>query len=369
MDSDPVVPIDPGDWEAARLALRELAATGGFSGTVLVMGREGPLLEESHGLADCAQGTPIHSGTRFGLASLSKMFTAVAVLSAAGDGLLEVEDRVVDLLPAGRRPRSMDDRVTVHHLLCHTSGIGDYFEEDENLPGFIGEDYALLWRDRPSYRMERPDDYLPLYDDRAPVSPPGTGFHYSNAGYVLLAAVLEEADGAPFVDAVTRRVLLPAGMARSGYLRLDEAHPDVATGYLPAGRGHRERSNIYSVPVIGSGDGGCLSPARDIDRLLRAIASGDLLGGDLTAAMLARHAHVKGDLWWGYGCFLRPGLFGHGGGDPGVEVLCRHLPERGLTLVVLCNVEGVLDGAWRLLDAAAAGTDGSGSRDSGHREA
>ena len=54
----------------------------------------------------------------------------------------------------------MDDRVTVHHLLSHTSGIGDYFEEDEDLPGYIGEDYGQLWRDRPSYRMERPDDFL-----------------------------------------------------------------------------------------------------------------------------------------------------------------------------------------------------------------
>ena len=357
MESDPVVRIDPGDWEAARLALRHLATSGRFSGTALVMGPEGPLLEESHGLADRAQGAPIHSGTRFGLASLSKMFTAVALLSAARDGLLEVQDRVVDLLPAARRPRSMDDRVTVHHLLSHTSGIGDYFEEDEDLPGYIGEDYGQLWRDRPSYRMERPDDFLPLYDDRPPASHPGSEFHYSNAGYVLLAAVLEEVDEAPFVDAVTRRVLLPAGMARSGYLRLDEPHPDVATGYLRALHGEPERSNVYSVPVIGGGDGGCLSTARDIDRLLRVIASGDLLGHDLTAAMLGRHAHVEADRWAGYGCFLRPGMFGHGGGDPGVEVLCRHMPERELTFVVLCNVEGALDDAWRLLEAAGAGND------------
>ncbi len=357
MATDSMPPVSPGDWEAVRLALAERASSGRFCGTVLVMGQDGPLLEVSHGLADRSSGTPIHAGTRFALASLSKMFTAAAVLSAVREGLLGVGDRVVDLLPAARRPRSMDDRVTLHQLLCHTSGIGDYFEEDESLPGFTGEDYSALWWDRPSYRMERPDDFLPLYDEAVQVSVPGVEFHYSNAGFVLLGAVLEEVAEAPFVDAVTHRVLGPAGMADSGYLRLDEPHPDVATGYLQAGPGRPERSNIYSVPVVGGGDGGALSTARDLHRLLCSISSGALLGADLTAAMLGRHAYVEADQWAGYGCFLRPGSFGHGGGDPGVEVLCRHLPDRALTLVVLCNMEGCLADAWALIGAAAADPD------------
>ncbi|MGB7980032.1 MAG: serine hydrolase, partial [Candidatus Nanopelagicales bacterium] len=74
--------MSPGDWEAVGLALADRATSGRFSGTVLVMGRAGPLLEVSHGLADRSSGTPIHAGTRFALASLSKMFTAAAVLSA-----------------------------------------------------------------------------------------------------------------------------------------------------------------------------------------------------------------------------------------------------------------------------------------------
>ncbi|MGB7979583.1 MAG: hypothetical protein WCF36_02190, partial [Candidatus Nanopelagicales bacterium] len=90
---------------------------------------------------------------------------------------------------------------------------------------------------------------------------------------------------------------------------------------------------------------------------LCSISSGELLGPALTSAMLTRHAHVDADQWAGYGCFLRPGAFGHGGADPGVEVLCRHLPDRALTIVVLCNMEGALADAWALIGAGAADPD------------
>jgi CubicO group peptidase (beta-lactamase class C family) len=342
-----------GDWEAVAQELELLTGTGGFSGSVLVSRGDETLLEFCGGLADRASGTRIHPGTRFGLASLSKPFTAAAVLSCVRDGLVRVTDRVVDVLPAQRRPRSMPDAVTVHDLLSHTSGLGDYAEEDEELPGYVA-DYGALWRDLPAYRMERPDDFLPLYDDAAPVAAPGTEFHYCNAGYVLLGAVLEELTGEQFVPAVTERVLRPAGMASSGYFRSDEPVPDVALGYLPrSGPDDPWRSNVFSVPVIGGGDGGAHATPRDIDRFFRSIASGGLLGDELSAAMRSRHAVVDEETWLGYGLFvLGDGTFSHGGGDPGVETGARYLPEQDRTMVILCNGEGMLDPAWDLVESA-----------------
>ena len=342
-----------GEWQRVEEGLAQLAAADEFSGSVLVAQGDQTVLEFCAGLADRAAGTPVHPGTRFPLASLSKPFTAAAVLSCVRDGLLRVDDRVVDVLPASRRPRTMPDAVTVHHLLTHTSGIGDYAEEDEDLPGYV-EDYGSLWRDLPTYRMERPDDFLPLYTELAPVAEPGAEFHYCNSGFVLLGAILEEVTGQEFVPAVTERVLRPAGMAASGYFRLDEPAPDVAVGYL-----WREtdadpwRSNIYSVPVIGGGDGGAFATPRDLDRFLRALASGGLLGEELSALMRGRHATVAEEVWYGYGLYVRSdGSFGHGGGDPGVETIARHLPDRDLTLVVLCNGEGMLDDVWPLVRSA-----------------
>ena len=340
-------------WDDVANGLTRLAAESRFTGSVLVVEGARTLVEACGGLADRAGATPIHPGTRFALASLSKAFTAAAVLTCVRDGLVRVQDRVEDVLPASRRPRTMPTGVTVHHLLCHTSGVGDYAEEDEGLPGYV-EDYAALWRDRPVYRMERPDDFLPLYTEAAPTARPGAEFHYSNAGFVLLAAVVEEVTGREFVPAVTERVLRPAGMASSGYFRSDEPVPDVAVGYL-----HRSstaapwRSNVFSIPVIGGGDGGAHATPRDLDRFLRAIASGGLLGEDLSAQMRSRHVRVAEGVWYGYGLYVRAdGGFGHDGGDPGVETVARHVPDRDLTLVALCNSEGILEQTWPLVLSA-----------------
>jgi CubicO group peptidase (beta-lactamase class C family) len=342
------------DWQPVASALAELAGDTDFSGVALAVQGGEPVLEFTHGLADRSAATPVHAGTRFGLASLCKMFTAAAVLDAVGEGLLGLDTPVVELLPRARRPRTLDPRVTPHHLLTHTSGMGDYAEEDEDLPGYV-EDYASIWRDVPSSRMERVDDFLPLYTDLPPVDQPGT-YHYCNSGFLVLGAVLEEVTGEEFTARVTRRVLEPAGMVDSGYFRLDEPRPDLATGYLRGGPPDAPwRSNVYSVPVVGGPDGGCFATARDVDRFLRAVADGSLLGPELTSLMRTPHVQAAGEVSCGYGLFVRPdGSFGHPGGDPGVRTASRHLPAQGLSLVLLCNGEDLVEEAWDLLLSAAA---------------
>jgi CubicO group peptidase (beta-lactamase class C family) len=333
--------------------VHRLATADEFSGSVLVTKGDVPLLECGAGWADRAHAAPVTTKTRFGLASLSKMFTAAAVLSCVREGLLSPHDRVVDRVPAPRRPHTMAADATLHHLLTHTSGIGDYAEEDEDLDNYV-EDYGSLWADRPSYRMQRPVDYLPMYGSAPPVMEPGSRFHYCNAGYVLLGQVLEEVTGQPVIEAITDRVLAQAGMADSGYFRLDEARADVASAYLPKRPEDQWRTNVFSIPVVGSGDGGAYSTPRDVDRFLSAVASGRLLGDEMTRLMKTRHVPVSDEAWMGYGLFLHEdGSFGHGGGDPGVETMARHWPDRDLTIVVLCNQEYVLGPMWELLLATA----------------
>lgn len=347
--------------------LQAMAAADGLSGTVLLTHRGETVLEGCYGLADRAAGLPVTPRTRFGLASVSKMFTAVAVADQVAAGRLAFDRPVVDVLPPGRRPATLRDDVTVHHLLCHTSGLADYFEEDEDTPGH-DDDYAALWRDRPCYRMERPADFLPLFGDRPPYRPPGRRYQYSNAGFIVLALVVEEVAGRPFTDVVSERVLLRAGMSSSGYLRSDAVEPDVAVGYLPGPSPDGPwRTNVFSVPVVGGGDGGALATARDLDRFLLAYDDGTLLG-DQRDVVLAPHATMDGEAGRagfrsGYGVHLYPdGRFGHGGGDPGVDVLVHRWPDEDVDLVVLCNVEGpagtvrdlVVD-TWRGRPTAARG--------------
>lgn len=332
MTSDP--------WTAVARLADELEERDGFSGILRVSRGEDLLLESCHGMANRADRIPVHPGTRFGTASLSKMFTAIGVLDAAGRGELGLHDAVVDLLPDDRRPRTLRADVTIHHLLTHTSGIADYFEEDEDLPGYR-EDYGAMWDELPTYRVRDYAALLPLFAHLPPVCPPGTAWHYSNAGYVLLGILLAEVSGMRFAEAVEKRVFAPAGMTSSGYLAMDEVHPDVAQGYLrPLTPDGPWRTNIFSVPAVGGGDGGALVTAADVDRFLRAVAEGGVWTGVTPELVLTRRMDTIEDWAVGYGVNIRAdGAFGHGGGDPGVATLSRHHPGTGTTAVLLANVD------------------------------
>ena len=324
-----------------------------LSGSCLVTRGGETLFEASWGFADIAARVPNVPSTRFGLASLTKMFTAVVVATLVRDDRLAFETPVVEILPANLRPRGLAAAVSVHHLLCHTSGIADYAEEDETSPGYV-EDYAALWVDRPSYLVERPADFLPLFADLPAYRPPGRSFQYSNAGYILLGLVIEQLAGTSYCDAVRERVFEPAGMTASGFFRLDEAVPNVATGYLPATSSTLpRRTNIYSIPVVGGADGGAMSTTGDIDRFLRAYADGTLIG-DLTEVMLRPHADASEGFFEGYGVHLWPdGRWGHGGGDPGVVVTAYRWPDDDIHVIVLGNTAGPVGDVRDLLRAKA----------------
>jgi CubicO group peptidase (beta-lactamase class C family) len=310
-----------------------------YSGIFRATRGDDVLVESCHGFANRADGIPVRRTTRFACASLAKMFTAVGVLDAIGRGEVGLQDAVVDVLPPDKRPSTLRDGVTVHHLLSHTSGIADYFEEDEDLPGYR-EDYASLWDDLPIHRLRDYADLLPLFGDLPPVCEPGEAYHYSNAGYVLLGILLAEVSGMPFADAVVTRVFAPAGMTASGYPALDEVHADVAQNYLPPQvAGGPWRTNIYAVPPVGGGDGGAVVTAEDVERFLRAVQRGGVWHLE-PADVLTPRARSWGDWQVGYGVDLRPdGVWGQDGGDPGVLVISRYRPSTDSTAVFLANVD------------------------------
>ncbi len=334
--------------------LRAWAEQRDLSGVALITRRGTTEFEGCYGLANRTDAVPTRPATRFGLASVTKMFTAVAVADLVQRGLVGFHTPVVDVLPPDRRPSTLHPDVTVHHLLTHTSGIADYYEEEEQ-DGIEPPDYGDLWTHRPCYRMLRPADFLPLFGDLPPYREPGQRFQYSNAGYILLGLLIEELAQQPYTEVVTRRVFEPAGMAASGFFALDEARPDLAVGYLkPATPKEPWRSNIYAIPAVGGADGGAFSNAADLDRFLRGYDDGTLLDGPTHEAMLTPYGEVDDDLAIGYGVFLYgPSRFGHGGGDPGCEAMIQRLPALDINIVVLCNMNDLAVDVRGLLLAAA----------------
>jgi CubicO group peptidase (beta-lactamase class C family) len=326
-------------WSEVDELLSAWAGKRDLSGSVLMTRAGEVVFEGSYGYADRATRTPVTPATRFGLASVTKMFTAVAIVDLVTSGAVRFETPVVDVLPPGRRPSTLLPDVTIHHLLCHTSGIADYCEEDEDSPAYL-EDYGSLWERLPSYTIERPADFLPLFGDLPPYRGPGTQFQYCNAGYIVLGLVIEELTGRPYIDVVQERVFDRAGMTASGFLRLDEALPDVAVGYRPRTNADEPwRTNVYSIPVVGGADGGAMSTTHDLDRFLHLYADGTLLGEHLDR-VIAPHGDAGDGFFEGYGVHLYPdGRYGHGGGDPGVAVIVNRWPDDDVHVIVLCNME------------------------------
>lgn len=325
--------------------LARLQDAAGFSGIARISRGDDILFEQGYGEADRAAGVPVTAGTRFGIASVTKMFTAVAIVDLAARGLLTTDSPVVDVLPPERRPRTLRADVTIAHLLSHTSGIADYAEEE----GEQELDYAGLWRERPSYRMENCIDFLPLYADLPPHRPPGSQFQYSNAGYLLLGLIIEEVTGSSYREYIDEAVFARAGMASSGFFRLDESRPQVAVGYLTPGNASLPwPTNVFSIPAVGTADGGAFATASDIDAFLRAFHSGALVGEQLRNAMLTPRASVRDGLAMGWSVYVfdRPAdvayRFGHGGSDPGAEAIVLHLPALDASIITLANMNGVV---------------------------
>jgi CubicO group peptidase (beta-lactamase class C family) len=334
-----------GDSLAGRVdaAIRESR----FSGVIRVDRAGELLLTRTAGWAHRAHEVPMTVDTRLAMASGSKGFTALAVLSLAADGILPLSTRARELL-ADDLPL-VDDRVTIEHLLAHRSGIGDYLDEDE--AGDIDE-YVLAV---PVHTLVDSSDFLSVLDGYPQSFPPGDRFAYNNGGFVVLALLAERAAGVPFADLVTQRVLEPAGMRDTAYLRSDELPSRTATGYLYA---EGNRSNVLHLPVRGNGDGGAYTTVADMHHLWGALRDGTILEPEaLTHAWQPRSDVPEEKARYGLGFWL-PGdgsAVALGGYDAGVSFRSAHDPASETTYTIISNWSDGAGPVARVLDAELLG--------------
>lgn len=332
----------------------ELAARDAYPGVVLVERGGATVYEGAFGLASRAWRVPNTLDTRFDTASITKLFTTVAVLQLIDAGLLGFDTSVVELLDL--TGTAISPAVTVLHCLTHTSGIGDDADEE------AGEDYADLWRERPNYSVRETVDFLPQFVHRPPNFPPGTGCRYNNVAFVLLGLCIERVTGTSYRDRVREHVFARAGMTRSDFFSMDLVAGDVAEGVDPvldaSGAVVAWRRNIYSYPPVGSPDGGAHVTAADLARFLRAARHGELLSAELTTRLFEPHAvHSVTDARISrYGLCLehvsspddQPLYVQKDGYNAGTSGIVRHYPATDTTVVMLSNTSG---GVWDPLRA------------------
>lgn len=341
--------------------LQERARRDEFSGVVLITQGQAELFSGAYGYASRAWSIPNTLDIRFDTASITKLFTAVAILQLIDRELLAFDTRVIDFL--GLTGATISPEVTVYHLLTHTSGIGDDADEER------GERYEDLWRTRPNYAVTETSDFLAQFIHQPANFAPGAGCRYCNCSYVLLGLLIEKVSGMRYRDYVREQIFTRAGMMHSEFLDLARVQPNMAEGADPlrdeAGAIVGWKRNIYSFPPIGSPDAGAHVTARDLDRFLRAVKAGQLLSPALSEVffqpLVHYRAHDGWDMYYGYGLWFYVDHAGRvvccekEGVNAGVSGAIRHFPAEDLNVVILSNMEdGVWEPIWKIHELIVA---------------
>ena len=304
--------------------LESYARIQDFSGCVLVV-KEGKELHRSC-LGNAVEEFQVSNSpsTKFKIGSISKQFTAAAILKLEAQGLLSTEDPVLNFFSGA----NLTNEMTVHHLLTHTSGVADIFR----LPGFLSMSKSEIPLDSLArLLLQQEPDFLP-----------GEQYAYSNGGYTLLATIIEQLSGMSYGDFLTKEILEPIGLNQTGDWFAASVVPHLAMGYDPkGGEGKAHTDYIHDVYLRGSGS--LYSTVDDLARWIEELKTGEMLGKELCSKLLTNH--VRG---YGYGIsvyksFEQP-VFGHDGRINGFIADYLHYRDSDLSIILLGNIQtGVAD--------------------------
>ncbi len=317
-----------------------------FSGAVLI-GRNGKtLFRQGYGYANRSWKVVNRADTRFRIASISKMFTAVAILQLIEANKLALDTNVVECL--GLENTQIPKEATVYHMLTMTSGIADWFDES----GDWEQTWAALCREHPIHLFRRDEDYLPLFVNENPVAPVGEKHQYNGAGYILLGLVIAKVSGLSYFDYVRQHIFARAQMMRSDFLSLDGVYDAVAEGYIPITDDDNIigwKKNIYSTTPEAAADGGATSTVDDLIRFSQALRDERLLSAKMTREMLTPKVieidePFRGYIWkYGYGSYFildqneQVVRWGHTGEEDGVSCRLYYYPKENLDVIILAN--------------------------------
>ena len=308
-DPSATSPLTDKELAASLAGLTDsLAASGAFSGAVLLAHDDAPLLRKAVGLADRGAKRANRPDTKFNLGSINKIFTEVAVLQLAEQGKLKPTDTIDRYLPD--YPKEKGSKITIQMLVEHRGGTGDIFR-----PGFEAKRRGFhTTADWYAYVRDLPLDFEP-----------GTKRAYSNAGYVLLGAIIERASGMDYYRYMREKIFGPAGMTDTDSYAFADRVSNRAVGYTTKeGRLNSKdgplRSNEGTLPARGSAAGGGYSTVDDLSKFVAALRAGKLLDAEHASRFVGPHAGL-----------------GIAGGSPGVNAALE--VSGPYTVVILANLD------------------------------
>lgn len=320
----PARPLRPAWAERVDALLEDYA--GQRPGISVAVSEHGRLrYQRSAGVAELEPPTPLDVRSNFRLASVSKQFTAMAILQLVADGRLRLDETLADVFPGFP---AYGHRISIEQLLQHRSGLPDY--ED------------LL--DPARHEQVRDAEVLDLLKRTdAPLFAPGSQWRYSNSGYVLLGLVVEARSGLRFGEFLRQRLFAPLGMEGSMAYAPNADIPRRAYGHAGTASGGYRRDD-QSITSATLGDGGIYASIEDLLKWQRALFAGELLPARLQAAMFTPVSRGQPGQGYGYGWFVDEIAGGqprywHSGSTRGFRNFVVHYPANGLTVSVLGNSE------------------------------
>jgi CubicO group peptidase (beta-lactamase class C family) len=312
--------------------VEKLAKGDVFSGTVLVAKDDKILFKKAYGLASKAYNVRNQVDTKFNLGSMNKMFTAVTIAQLAQQGKLSFTDTVGKFLPDYPN-KDVAQKVTIHQLLTHTSGLKDYFNE------------KFMETSRDKFREV--NDYLPLFQKEPLNFEPGSKWDYSNAGFMLLGAIIEKVTGQNYFEYVREHLYKPAGMTNTDAYELDRDTPNLATGYTRETSDDVKvrKNNIFLHVLKGGPAGGGYSTVEDLHRFALALKQNKLLSAETTEKVIGGKVEMTfaGGSKYAYGFMDKTvngqRIVGHGGGFPGLNSDLNIYLDSGYIVAVMSNYD------------------------------
>ncbi|MCW5982690.1 MAG: serine hydrolase [Bryobacteraceae bacterium] len=312
--------------------LQAYTDTGRFQGSVLVADRGEVILQKGYGMANLELNVPNRSDTKFRIGSLTKQFTAMLILQLAAEGKLKLDGKLSDYLP--EYPKAAAERITIHQLLSHQSGIASY-----TTPDFMAR------RARDSFT---PLELASVFWDRDLEFEPGSKYAYSNSGYHVLGLIVERMTGKSYEQVLKERILDALEMPDTGYDHTEAILSNRASGYTKTPDGVENATWVnMSIPFAA---GGLCSTAPDLRKWDAALYTEKLVPHRYLELAFEPAAKFPDGGGYGYGWMLGSRVLPvskrhlpvqqHFGGIPGFTSMIIRLPEDRSLIVILANILG-----------------------------
>ncbi len=303
---------------------------------VLVMKGDSILYDKGFGLANIETGAHLDGDTPMNIASVSKQFTAVAVLQLVQEGKVSLEDPVSKYFPEFES--GIWEEITLAHLLSHSSGVPD--ERD-----YLTQEQKIYADDTLSV------EYMKKLDHRN--FAPGTAYEYINPTFTLLGFLVERVSGEPYVEYMRKHIFQPSGMDKTAFFDRDNENPAAAHGYASGEDGWHELDFGEEAFFATRPDGGIYTSTHEFVKWEKALRNCTVLNKDLLELAMTPHTEAsyshwsdyqnRANTWYGYGWFIEPPKDGaplriyHPGDNGGFRILAARYPEQELLVLVFSN--------------------------------